>query len=354
MSTALTMIATEAMVAAGKATNRTFVLPLLIFYPTSRCNSRCVSCDWWRHSGADDLGIDEIRGLASVLPSLGTRVVVFSGGEPLLRPEVFDAADAFRARGTTLHLLTSGVLLERFAARVAQHFARVIVSLDAADEALYDQIRGVDALEIVRRGVARLRDLAPGIPVTARATLHRMNFRELPRLVDQAKSMALDGISFLPADMSSSGFGRQPVRDGELRADMAALALDRGDVREFEATVEYAIGRYASEFASGFIAEAPDKLRRLPRYYAAAAGDEPFPRVSCNAPWVSAVVEADGAVRPCFFQTAIGNIRRTPFETIVTRNLPAFRRSLDVGANPVCVRCVCSLQTSWRHSPWRQ
>ena len=69
---------------------------------------------------------------------------------------------------------------------------------------------------------------------------------------------------------------------------------------------------------------------------------------------LGSAVEADGSVRPCFFQTAIGNIRRTPFETLVSRNLPAFRRSLDVGANPVCVRCVCSLKTSWRHSPWRQ
>jgi MoaA/NifB/PqqE/SkfB family radical SAM enzyme len=352
-SATLTMVATNTLVAAGAATNRTFVLPLLIFYPTGRCNSRCVSCDWWKHSGADDLSLDEIRELASGLPSLGTRVVVFSGGEPLLRPEVFDAAASFRDRGMTLHLLTSGVLLERFAGRVARHFARVIVSLDAATERLYEEIRGVDALEIVERGVAKLRGLAPGVPVTARATLHRMNFRELPRLVDHAKSMALDGISFLPADMSSTGFGRAPERDGAPR-ELSSLALDRDEVREFEATIEYAIERYARDFASGFIAESPDKLRRLPRYYAAAAGDEPFPRVSCNAPWVSAVVEADGSVRPCFFQRAIGNLRRTPFETIVTRNLPAFRRSLDVGANPVCVRCVCSLKTSWRRSPWRQ
>ncbi len=245
-----------------------------------------------------------LRELASALPALGTRVVVFSGGEPLLRPEVFDAAAMFREQGMTLHLLTSGVLLERFAGRVAQQFSRVIVSLDAADERLYEDIRGVDALEVVRRGVAKLRDLAPDVPVTARATLHRLNFRELPRLVDHAKSMALDGISFLPADMSSSGFGRAPVRDGRPNHELAELALDRDEIREFEAIVEYTIERYARDFASGFIAEAPDKLRRLPRYYAAAAGDEPFPRVSCNAPWVSAVIEADGSVRPCFFQRA--------------------------------------------------
>src|SRR5690242_12354964 len=88
-------LATATLVRLGRFTNRTIVLPLLIFFPTGRCNSRCVSCDWWKHSGADDLSLEEIGRLAEQLPSLGTRVVVFSGGEPLLRPEVFDAAAIF-------------------------------------------------------------------------------------------------------------------------------------------------------------------------------------------------------------------------------------------------------------------
>jgi MoaA/NifB/PqqE/SkfB family radical SAM enzyme len=346
----LATLGTSTLVRLGQATNRTFVLPLLIFYPTGRCNSRCVSCDWWKQSGADDLALDEIGSIAAALPALGTRVVAFSGGEPLLRPDVFDAAALFRAHGMTLHLLTSGVLLERFAERVAENFRRVCVSLDATSDLLYERIRGVDALATVRRGIAKLQRIAPQVPLTARATLHRDNFRELPRLIDFAKSLELDGISFLPADMSSLGFGRKAAPDASARA---RLALDRHDVSDLEATIERTIAVYDADFQSGFIAESPDKLRRLPRYYAAAGGDEPFPRVSCNAPWVSVVVEANGSVRPCFFHRAIGNIRDTPIATIVTENLRAFRQSLDVGADPVCVRCVCSLKTSWRSAPWQ-
>ena len=339
-------LTTATLVRLGRMTNRTIVLPLLIFFPTGRCNSRCVSCDWWKRSGADDLSLDEIREVADELPSLGTRVVVFSGGEPLLRPEVFEAASMFRARGATLHLLTSGVLLERFADRVAQHFARVIVSLDASTPELYAQIRGVDALSAVGRGVARLRRAAPDVPVTGRATLHRANFRELPRLIEYARALGVDGISFLPADVSSLGFGR------DAPPDAGALALGADEVPEFEAIVERAITVYARDFESGFVAETPDRLRRLPRYYAALRGAEPFPEVACHAPWVSAVVEANGAVRPCFFHEAIGNVREARLEQIVRRNLRAFRQSFDVGANPVCVRCVCSLKTSWRNAPW--
>jgi MoaA/NifB/PqqE/SkfB family radical SAM enzyme len=339
-------LATATLIRLGQATNRTFVLPLLIFYPTGRCNSRCMSCDWWKQSGADDLTLEEIERLAACLPALGTRLVVFSGGEPLLRPEVFAAAALFQAQGLALHLLTSAVLLERFAEKVARHFTRVCVSLDAADPVLYERIRGVDALATVGRGIARLRHLAPDLPITARTTLHRANFRELPRIVEHAKGLGLDRISFLPADVSSLGFGR-----GE-RPDPAAMVLSEAEAAEFSDVVEDAIVARAADFASGFIAESPDKLRRLPRYYAALAGREPFPAVSCNAPWVSVVVEANGAVRPCFFHDSIGSIRSTPLATIVDRNLRAFRQSLEVGTNPVCRRCVCSLNSSWRSAPW--
>jgi Fe-coproporphyrin III synthase len=373
MSVDRSALATAMFVRLGEAVNRTFVLPLLVFYPTSRCNSRCLSCDWWKHSGEDDLTVDEIGRVAAALPSLGTRVVAFSGGEPLLRPDVFEAAAMFRARGMTLQLLTSGVLLERSAERVAEHFSRVFVSLDAATDALYEDVRGINALATVGRGIARLRRVAPSVPVMARATLHRANFRELPRLIEHAKAIGLDGISFLAADVSSGAFGRGqfpsrgvspsvasgfsrtsgPPKGGHpVDGETASLALTLDEVAEFKAIVERTFALYEADFESGFVAESPAKLRRLPQYYAALAGDGPFPPVRCNAPWVSVVVEADGAVRPCFFHPAVGNIRRTPLADLVRRDLRAFRSTLDMDSDPTCGRCVCSLNAGWRRTPW--
>ena len=340
-------IATTMLVRLGEVVNRTLVLPVVIFFPTSRCNSRCVSCDWWKSSGADDLTVPEIAILAQSLPSLGTRVVAFTGGEPLLRPDVFEAARLFKNEGLRLHLLTSGVLLERCAEDVTKYFDRVIVSLDAATEGLYQAIRGVPALVAVEKGVAALRRRAPTLPITARSTIHRMNFREVVALIDHAKAMAVDGISFLPADVTSSAFNRthglQP----------STLTLNAGEIAEFTRVIEQAIASRPEAFSSGFVAESPDRLRRLPRYYAAMDGQGAFPGVSCNAPWMSVVVEADGDVRPCFFHEAIGNVRRARFESIVSDALPAFRKSLDVSDNAICKRCVCSIKTGWRGAPWQ-
>jgi MoaA/NifB/PqqE/SkfB family radical SAM enzyme len=341
-----TGLADSALLWLGQVTNRTLVLPVVMFFPTSRCNSRCTTCDWWTRSGATDLTLEEIQSVAAMLPVCGTRLVVFTGGEPLLRPEVFEIARMFRFNGMKLHLLTSGVLLDRCAAEVAREFSRVIISLDAADEALYHSIRGVNALITVEKGIARLRTHAPHLPITARATLHRANFRELPRLIDHAKALALNGISFLATDISSSAFGRERMpRPG-------ALALTPEEVIEFDDVIERALVTHADDFASRFVAESAEKLRRLPQYYAALNGDASFPPTACNAPWVSAVIEADGAVRPCFFHRPLGNLRTEPLHRIFDRHLRAFRSGLDVSRNPVCERCVCSIKAGWRDAPW--
>ncbi len=345
--TAVSRLTTALLCRFGEITNRNFVLPLVFFSPTSRCNSRCLSCDWWRSSGEDDLTLSEVGDLARALPGLGTRLVVFTGGEPLVRADTFDMARLFRERELELWLLTSGVLLERYAAEVADRFDRVTISLDAADEALYRRVRGVDALATIETGVARLKALAPKMRITARATLHKLNYRELPAIVARTKALGLDGVSFLAADVSSAAFGRT----GAL-PDSEPLLLDHDDIDEFRSVIDRAATDLPQDFASAFIQESPDKLRRLPRYYAAMRGEDRFPEVSCNAPWVSVVVEANGSVRPCFFHEPVGNLRDDPFTRIVSRALPAFRRDLDVSRNPVCRRCVCSLRAGISNSPW--
>lgn len=324
-------------------------LPMLIFYPTSRCNSRCISCDWWRRNGGDDMSMDEVAALADSLSSLGTRSVVMSGGEPLLRPELFEMARLFGRRNRDLWLLSSGLLLEEQAECVAQAFDRAVVSLDASTPALYRQIRGIDGLERVEAGVRKLKALAPYFPITARATLHRANFRELPALIDAARSTGFDGISFLAADVSSTAFGRGEVLGSGPRE---RLALHRREIVEFESVISRTARSYAEAFESGFVLESVEKLRRLPHYYAALLGEADFPRVACSVPWISVVVEADGAVRPCYFHPPVGSVRERPLAEILRDEVRAFRQQLDVSQNPICRRCTCSLKISLLSDVW--
>lgn len=344
-------MATTTLIAhLGEAVNRTLVLPIVMFAPTHRCNSACASCAWWSTASADavhtELTLEEIDRVADGLARLGTRLVVFTGGEPLLRQDVFEAAHVFKARGMTLHLLTSGIGLAPRIASVAGVFSRVIVSLDSATDDGYLAIRGVRGLQALRNGVRGLGECAPQLPVSARSTIHARNFREMSALVTAAKQMGCSSISFLAADVSSAAFGHRDL------PTLQSLRLSQEDVREFSAVLEALFRDHRLDFESGFIAETPAKLRRLAQHFAALNGDEPFPPKSCNAPWISAVIEANGDVRPCFFHAVVGNVRRDSIANIAKEAIPLFRETLEVATNAICARCVCSLKLGWRDQPW--
>jgi MoaA/NifB/PqqE/SkfB family radical SAM enzyme len=335
------------LVKLGEMTGETHALPMVVYAPTARCNSRCVSCDWWRADGATDLTLDEVRGIAAALPAFGTRVVALTGGEPLVRADLMAVADLFRERGMVLHLLTSGLALERFASDIAARFVDVTISLDGHTPELYRTIRGVNGLDAVARGVAALRRLAPTLVIRARSTVHRHNFRFLGELVRKAHEIGVDQISFLAADVSSEAFNRAP--DGP---PATGLLLTREDVGELEASIESLIQREAGALAERKIVPGPDGLRRLAGYFRAQLGEGEFPPVACNAPWTSVFIGADGSVRPCFFQPAVGNLREQPLAELLTRAMPRFRRGLDVATDEICRRCVCSLKTGLRTRLW--
>jgi Fe-coproporphyrin III synthase len=340
------------LVRLGEVTHRTHTLPMVLFAPTARCNSRCVSCDWWRADGAGDLTLDEIRAWVGELGRFGTRVVVLTGGEPLLRADVMDVADVFARQRLELHLLTSGLALERFAPAIGERFREVIVSLDGHTPEQYRAIRGVDGLGVVEAGVAKLRAIAPKVAVRARSTIHRHNFRSLSALATKASAMGLDSISFLAADVDSAAFNRLPALRQVDRPPFSDLLLSEAEVAEFDSLVESFIVAHARDLEARRIVPGPEGLRRLVAYYWAHLGRRPFPDVHCNAPWSSVMIEANGDVRPCFFHPAVGNLRRRSLGAILTDALPAFRRTLDVSTHPTCARCVCTLRVGLRTRLW--
>lgn len=341
------------LVKLGELTGQTHALPLVLFAATSRCNSRCVSCDWWRSDGAGDLTLAEIATVADDLQRAGTRVVVFTGGEPLFRPDIMAVADLFRARGIALQLLTSGLALRRFADAVAARFLAVTVSLDGHTPELYRAIRGVDGLDAVVDGVRVLRARAPHVAVWARSTIHRHNFRFLPELAARARSMGLDQISFLAADVTSDSFNRPGLPQvTAATASPSRLLLTADEADEFEAVVESLIRTHARELQEHRIVPGPDGLRRLVGYYRAHLRQARFVAPMCNAPWASLFIEANGAVRPCFFHPPVGNLRERRLPDLLSDAMPAFRDALDVPTNPTCTRCVCSLNVGLRSKLW--
>jgi MoaA/NifB/PqqE/SkfB family radical SAM enzyme len=316
-------------------------LPILVLMVHSRCNCRCVMCDIWKTSATRELRLDDLQPHMESIRSLGVKWVVFSGGEPLMNPGLFDLASVLRDEGIQLTLLTTGLLLGKYAAEVSQLFDELIVSLDGP-ESVHNQIRRVPrAFELMGDGIAQVKSLNPTIPIRARTTVQKANFHHLRATVIAAQGLGLNSISFLAADVTSSAFNRDLVWPIERQDEVALTASEVGDLdREISALTK----DFTTEIDSGFIAESAAKLGKIVRHFRAQLGMDNATAPICNAPWVSTVVESDGAVRPCFFHAPIGNIHQATLEDVL--NSPAamdFRENLDIEANPTCRRCVCSL-----------
>jgi radical SAM protein with 4Fe4S-binding SPASM domain len=315
-------------------------LPILILYPHSRCNCRCLMCDIWRDRRKEELTAEDVAFWLPEWRALGVERVVLSGGEALLHSHLWDFCELLRRAGIGITLLSTGLLLARDAGRLVQYCDDVVVSLDGPRD-VHDRIRNLPrAFEKLAEGVAAVRSADPRVAISGRCVVQRENFLALRATVATAREVGLDRISFLAADVTSEAFNRPGGWDRE-RADAVAFAAEDLPLlaTEIDAMAE-------ADFRDGFIAESREKLRRrLHDYFAALAGGEDFPAVECNAPWVSAVVESDGTVRPCFFQPPLGNLRESDGFAAVL-NSPAaiaWRRGLDVARNEICRRCVCSL-----------
>lgn len=318
-------------------------LPILTLFPFARCNCRCVMCDIWKERSSTSLSVADVEALLPDLARLGTERVVLSGGEPLMHPDLFALVRPLREAGLGVTLLSSGLLLARFAGEIAAHVDDVVVSLDGPRE-VHDAIRRVPrAFDRLAEGVAAVRSAGPGVTLSARCTVQRANLRHLRTTVAAAREIGLARVSFLAADVTSEAFNRP---GGWSKEERGAVLPAHEDLAVLAAEVEALEREEAEAFATGFVAESPAKLReRLLSHFAALLGEGPFPVSRCNAPWVSAVVEADGTVRPCFFHASYGSLRAgTGLPALLNGDRAlAFRRSLDVATDPTCLRCICRL-----------
>jgi len=327
--------------AASMAEHLITHLPVVVLFPHNQCNCRCVMCDIWRIRQKRQIETADLMPHLESFRSLGTRWVALSGGEALLHDDLRAFLELLRGEGMRITLLSTGLLLKEKADLVAELIDDVIVSLDGPRET-HNAIRRVrDAYERMAEGIAALRALRPAMAVSARSTVQRNNFRELPRTVETARDLGLNSISFLAVDATSTAFNHE---EGWKERDQARVLLTADEITELADLLERMSVEYAEEFRSGFIQESPEKMQRIVRHFRAALGQVEPVAPRCNAPWVSAVVETDGTVRPCFFHPAVGNIYERPLAEIVNGEAALrFRAGLDIESNVTCRRCVCSL-----------
>lgn len=160
--------------------------PVVVWSLTRACNLLCIHCyaSARRQPFPDELSTAEGEALLNDLAGMGVPTVIFSGGEPLLRPDLFHLARYARGLGLRTVLSTNGTLIDDETARQirAAGFQYVGVSLDGLTE-VHDRVRGQPgAFKAALEGLRRCREL--GVKVGIRFTVHKLNRDELPGVLE--------------------------------------------------------------------------------------------------------------------------------------------------------------------------
>ena len=167
-------------------------LRLVFWETTTACNLKCVHCRASAQQGRppDKLNAEEGRALLASIASFARPVVVLSGGEPLIRPDIFDIASYGTELGLRMVLATNGTLLTRKAAgRLAKSgVQRISVSLDGADADTHDAFRGISRIIHSRASGDRKRqDRRTEFQINTSVARH--NIGDLPAILDLAVSL---------------------------------------------------------------------------------------------------------------------------------------------------------------------
>jgi MoaA/NifB/PqqE/SkfB family radical SAM enzyme len=299
-------------------------------------------CDIWKgNHNLRQLNETDISGLLQTFRKYQTRQVVMSGGEALLNPHFFRFCEILKEQKIKITLLSTGLTIQKNCEQLVKWVDDIIVSLDG-DEIVHDKIRNIPgAFRKLKEGIESVRAVDPYFRISGRSVIHRLNFRHWTGIIRAAKDMALDSISFLPADVSSTAFNRESVWTDDRQQE---IILTEPELEEMKIIIGGMLEDFEEEFKNHYILESPQKFQKIYYYYAAYYRLNPFPYKKCNAPWVSTVIEADGTVRPCFFHKAYGNIKNGSLDSIInSESAVEFRKKLDMDNNETCLKCVCSL-----------
>ena len=315
--------------------------PVVIWNLVRRCNLACKHC--YATSAdidfAGELDTAEVFAVMRDLEACGVSVLILSGGEPLLRPDIFEISRQAKARGFYVGLSSNGTLIdERNIDDIrAVGYDYVGVSLDGL-RATHDCFRRKSgAFDASLHGIRLCREA--GIKVGLRFTLTRDNADELPDLLCLMEDEGID--KFYLSHLNSAGRGNRN-RDSDLHHRMTRKAMDllfetcwrdvqRGLRREFVTGNNDADGVYLLQWAKRHLPEQVEALRRqLLRWGGNSSGIN------------IANIDNLGNVHPdtMWWDYTLGNVRQRPFSQIWQDTTDPLMAGLKASPRPLEGRCA--------------
>ncbi|HUS92516.1 MAG TPA: 12,18-didecarboxysiroheme deacetylase [Phycisphaerae bacterium] len=291
--------------------------PVVVWNCTKQCNLRCVHCyaTATGRPAPDELTGDEARAMIDDLGAFGAPVMLFSGGEPLMRGDLLELIAHAKAAGMRAVVSTNGTLITpEKAARFAEvGLSYAGVSLDGLEE-VHDRFRGVKGS--FRQALEGIRNcMAAGVKVGLRFTLNKRNVDDLPGIFDLIERENIPRVCFYHLVYTGRG--------GSLMAATLSNEKTRATVDLIMARTRamHEAGRKVEVLTVDNHCDGPYVYLRMLRENAdrAAACLELLKMNGGNSAGVGiGCVSWNGDVLPDQFwrHHVLGNVRQTPFSAI--------------------------------------
>lgn len=319
------------------------------------CNLHCRHC--YQNASKpshDELTLDEQLGVVDELALAGVSLVVLSGGEPLINPNLSLLIERIRMRGMAVSIDSNGVLMNRHTVEQLKRLGvdSVEISLDSVHKEAHDRFRGLDGAFEKTLNAVELCSSA-GIFTTVATTSTALNYADSRELISLARSHGAKRVVFF--DLIPAGRGRE-VEGLHLSQRQLLGLMDL--IREVRASEAYEVFTelpqfvvYSSSRNGESVTDDPSRALSMERFtvssffdctgrdniyrrFANYLGGCPAGRLYCN-------IQPNGDVTPCMFMPdypIAGNLRNQPFNEIW--NSPTFealrKRELLKGKCRVC------------------
>ncbi|MFP5505786.1 MAG: heme d1 biosynthesis radical SAM protein NirJ [Gammaproteobacteria bacterium] len=314
--------------------------PVVIWNLIRRCNLTCkhcysISAD---HDFPGELNTDEVYAVMDDLKAYGVPVLILSGGEPLLRPDIYDISKRAKAMGFYVGLSTNGTLIDEgnIDKIAAVGYDYVGISIDGLRDT-HDKFRRLDgAFDASMHGIRLCQQ--HGIKVGLRFTLTQDNAAELPAILDLMDAMDID--KFYLSHLNYAGRGNRNRKDDvvhqltrktmDLLFDRCWAGIQAGRPREFVTGNNDADGVYLLFWVREKFPGKEGLMRqRLAQWGGNASGL-----------WI-ANIDNLGNVHPDTFwwDYHLGNVRERPFSQIWPDTSDPLMAGFKQQPRPVKGRC---------------
>ncbi|MGD0230094.1 MAG: radical SAM protein [Syntrophorhabdales bacterium] len=301
---------------------RSFPLRMVAWELTRNCNLTCAHCRARAGAGphGNELSFGECAGIIDDIAAFSTPTIILTGGEPLLRPDIYDIAAHVTSRGLRAVIAVNGTLVDREKAEKLKTagIVRVSISIDGKDRISHDVFRGVPGSFDAAMRAARTLGEA-GLPFQINTTITRLNACDLAAFYDLVREIGAAAWHVFLLVPVGRGEG---LRGEELNAAMYEDVLNWLYEREEEDRIEI-------------------KVTCAPHYYRIVKERGGVPKsAGCLAGKGFLFISHTGVAQPCgYLELACGDVRKDGVRK-VWEDSPEFGLIRDLrGYKGKCGRC---------------